>query len=210
MALTVVGTRNEQNLAAGASSTALRQGQRGQLIAGIVGGKYGEDTLSDQLFHGMTAVTGVAPGTAVGTTAAFALANASGSTKNLVILSARLGYVSGTLGAGVITWCRTAAGGAAVTGTAITAHNGRTGQGNAAVGLPFTTATLPATPTVFRVFGSLLPILATTANNPWILEDLVDGAIVVTPGAAVSLQFTGGAGATPLVVYSCNWLEVPI
>jgi len=49
------------------------------------------------LFHAATAATGVAPGTAIGTTAAFSLHNPLGSGVRLAILVASLAYISGTL-----------------------------------------------------------------------------------------------------------------
>ena len=192
----------------GGGKKAISAGQEGDILSNLYG-KYYEIVIRGMVYHATTAVTGVAPGTAIGTTAAYALENPAGSNKNLVILSGRMGYVSGTLGAGVITWvAQNNPSGAATTGTAITPVNAKL-DGPKGVGKPFTTATVPSAPAVTRVFGSLEASLATTAIAPWLLEDLVDGAIVVTPGTSIQLQATAAAGTTPLVVYSVTYTEVP-
>lgn len=183
-------------------------GQEGDLLANVYG-KYYELAIRGMLFHAATAVTGVAPGTAIGTTAAYALENPAGSNKNVVVIVGRMGYVSGTLGAGVIHWVsQNNPSAAATTGTAITPVNAKL-DGPKGVAKPFTTATVPASPAVTRVFGSLEASLATTAVAPWVIEDLVDGAIIVTPGCSVQLQATAAAGTTPLVAYSVTYAEVP-
>ena len=74
---------------------------------------------------------------------------------------------------------------------------------------PFTTATVPSAPKVMRVFGSLQASLASTAVAPWIIEDKVDGAIIVPPGCAAQLQATAAGGSSPLVVYSVSYRERP-
>lgn len=187
-----------------------RIGRGGELIISDLNPRYYEQAKRGNIYAAQTAVTGVAPGTAIGTTAAFALANPSGSGFDLVILQASLGYVSGTLGAGVINWVgHTNPAQAAVTGTAISVVAGRV-SGSAGVGKPLTTATVPASGTPFRNFASMGPALATTAVFPFAVIDSVDGAIIVAPGTAVSLQMTGGAGTSPLVTYACVWMEVPI
>ncbi len=183
----------------------------GSLVTALVSGKFREAVLRGKVFTGGTAATGVAPGTAIGTTAAFALANPAGSGSRLVVLRAVMGYVSGTLGAGVVHFVGSLNPvAAAVTGTAITAVNALLGSGKAAAGKAFTTATLPATPTVLRPFCSLLPMLATSVTQPWQVVDEVDGEFVLEPGAALSLESTAGAGTSPLVVFGMTWEEIDI
>lgn len=165
--------------------------------------------LEGNVFHAMTAVTGVAPGTSVSTTSAFTLHNPAGSGVNLVILEGRMGYVSGTLGAGVVTWnANTDDDAAAPTGTAITEVNALLGGSANANGRALTTATVPA-PTPIRPFCSLGASLATTAVQPWVAVDRVDGAIVVKPGCSISLHATAAAGSSPLVVFGVTWQEIP-
>lgn len=173
-------------------------------------GKYLESVLRGNCYVGGTAATGVAPGTSIGTTAAFTLFNPKGSGKALVVLRASVGYISGTLGAGVVHYVANVdPGAAAVTGTAIIPVNCLLSAATGA-GKPFTTATLPATPTVLRPWFSLSAFLASTAIQPFILatEDL-DGEFTIAPGSALSFEATAAAGATPLVVYGAMWEEVP-
>lgn len=199
-----------RNLTTGqVSEDAHRADHTGALVVSPFGGLY-DSSLFGRIFHGTTAATGVAPGTAIGTTAAFSLYNPAGNDVDLVVLMARLGYVSGTLGAGFVAWvANTNPAAAAVTGTAITAVNAKLGGGLAAKGKPLTTATLPAAPTLTRVAFNLQASLASTAVAPWVAEDNVDGAIVISPGCTISLEATAAAGTSPLVVYSVTWAEVP-
>ena len=163
------------------------------------------------LFHGQTAVTGVAPGTAVGTTGAQALYNPASSNKKLVISKAFMSYVSGTLGIGQVQWvAHDDPAQAAITGTAIVPVNAKVGSGDIAVGKLFTTATVPSSGKVFRPFTNLPPMLASSVNTPWRAEDNVDGAIVLLPGVGVSLQATAAAGTSPLVIFGMQWEEIPI
>lgn len=168
---------------------------------------YAIPVLRGNVFTGGTAATGVAPGTALGTTTAFTLANPRGSGVNLVVLRTSMGYVSGTLGAGVVHYlANTNENAAAVTGTAITVVNCLVG-GVGGRGLAFTTATVPVTPTVMRPFASLTALLASTAVQPYMVVDDVAGEFVVKPGCALSLHATAAAGSSPLVVFGMTWEE---
>ena len=159
-----------------------------------------------------TAATGVAPGTSVSTTHAFTLYNPVGSGVNLVVWRASVGYVSGTLGAGVIHYVGPTPGNAtAVTfSAAITPVNLLLNNARSATGRPGTTATVPANPLVLRPFGSMGASLASTAVQPWMLTENVDGEFVVTPGGYLSLHSTAAGGSTPLVVIGMSWEEVPV
>ena len=181
----------------------------GAQVVQLASGRFREAVLRGNCYAGQTAATGVAPGTAIGTGAAFALYNPAGSGKRLVILRATMAYVSGTLGSGFISWCAsTNVVAAAVTGTAITAVNCLIGGPSAAVGKPLTTATLPAAPTPVAPFCSMAPLLATSVVQPFQVVDEVAGGLVVDEGGAVSLQETGAGGTAPLVVFSVTWEEV--
>lgn len=201
-----------QNLAPGSTpSSGLRIDRTGGLVVVQGAAEYEEVALRLNSYWAQTAATGVAPGTAIGTGAAFALANPAGSGVNLILMQARMGYVSGTLGAGVVQYCASAnVVGAAVTGTAIAPVPALVGNGRQAAGKPFTTATLPAAPVPFAPFASLGASLATTAVQPWQVVDDLKGAICIAPGAAVSLQGTAAGGTTPLVVFGVLWLELPV
>lgn len=186
-------------------------GVDGSGAAYVVGvhGKYYEIALRGRLFVGGTAVSGVAPGTAIGTTGAFTLYNPLGSKTRLVVMRASMGYISGTLGAGVVNYlANVVPQAAAVTGTAITAVNCLIGSGQGANGKPLTTSTLPANPTVMRPFCSLTALLASTAVQPYVVTDDVDGEFIVDEGCALTLHATAAAGATPLVTFGMTWEEV--
>ena len=183
----------------------------GEALASALHGGLYEQTKRGNVYMGVTAVTGVAPGTAIGTTAAFALFNPLNSGFDLVILKASLSYLSGTLGIGFVNWIyHTAAvqAGAAVTGTAIAVVRGN-GANGVGVGKPLTTATVVAG-VLARPFANLPPMLASTVLTPWRVDDNVDGALVLPPGAAATLQATAAAGTSPLVIFGCTWEEVAV
>lgn len=207
MAQLIAGQVGAQSSGDGNSAT-LRAGRQGDLIVSHLNGRYYEQALRGNLFYAQTALTGVAPGTALGTTGAYTLYNPIASGKNLVVLEGVMGYISGTLGAGTVSWAaNTNPAAAAVTGTAIVPVNALLG-GAASVAAPKTTSTLPVAPTPIRTFASLQASLASTAVAPWAARDVVDGAIIVTPGCAVTLHATAAAGTSPLVVFGVLYEEI--
>ena len=178
-------------------------------INALVYGKYAEAVLRGIVWSGSTAATGVAPGTSVGTTAAFSLYNPIGSGVRLVVLRTTMGYISGTLGAGTVHYlANTNPSATATTGTAITAKNALLSDATSA-GRPFTTATIPS-PSLLRPFCSLQASLASTAVAPWYMVDDVDGEFIVPPGCTLSLHATAAGGSSPLVVFGMTWAEVTI
>jgi hypothetical protein len=189
------------------SQASVRQGRTGELIVQEYHAPLFQVTKEGGVFKAVTGVAGVAPGTALGATAGFALYNPANSGVNLVILSAKLAYISGTLGAGALYWAlNNAAAQAAPTGTAITPLNANSSTASAAA-KAFTTATLPASPVAFDLFCSLAPLLATTAVQPFVVEQDIKGGIIVLPGNILSLQAVATAGTAPLVAYSVTWEE---
>jgi len=168
--------------------------------------------MAGRVYSGATAAGGVAPGTALGTTGAYTLANPLGSGVYGVILQGSMGYLSGTLGAGFVSWNATVDPQLALpTGTAITELNmlvgGKRGSGEL---VALTTATITA-PVIIRPAWNLDASLGTTAGigvHP--LVDYVNGAIVVAPGASITLHGTAAAGLTPLVVFGTIWEEVEV
>lgn len=181
---------------------------RGQVVNSA--GAYAEISRQGRVFSGGTAVTGVAPGTAIGTTAACALYNPQNSGVDLVVLEATLAYLSGTLGIGFIHWiAHDSPTQAAITGTACVGVNARIDGVNNGKGSMLTTATVPSAGKVIRPFCNLPPMLATTVLTPWLHKDVVAGSISIAPGCGVSLQGTAAAGTSPLVVFGLLWAEVP-
>lgn len=178
----------------------------GALAVGKVQADLFDASKKRRLFSAYTAVSGVAPGTALGTTAAFALANPYDSGVDLVVHEGSVGYLSGTLGAGFIAYGSCGFSLTAVTGTAIVARPGLVGGGPGR-GKAFTTATV-ATPEIVRILANLQASLATSVTPPWAITDKVDGAIVIPPGCAVALEGVSAAGSTPLVILGMTWEEI--
>ena len=186
---------------------------QGDLVGADIYGKHYEAVRRGHIWAGSTAEAGVAPGTAIGTTAPFVLHNPQGSGVILSILQASMGYVSGTLGAGQVVWIAIQNVQLATpSGTAIVPRNCYIGgvRADASGARPLTTATI-ASPVILRPVFQLDASLATTASagtKPMV--DYVDGAILVFEGGTVGLQGIAAAGTTPLVIFGCIWAEVPI
>ena len=195
----------------GVTSQDVRHGRWGELIIQSGGGKYKEAVRRGNCYSGCTAQTGVAPGTALGTTAAHCLYNPVGSGKIFIVQEIGMGLISGTLGAGVvnITSDSVGAGAAVPTGTAITPRNRLIGSANTSSATYLTTATITTNAAkVIGVFCSLTQhVVATTAvNNEMIVRDM-DGSICIGAGGYITLHATAAAGSSPLVVFSICWEE---
>lgn len=171
-------------------------------------GPYADAVLRGRTYYAHSADE--APDASVDTAVPFTVYNPSGSGVNAVLLAGGIGYVSGTLGAGFQSWGVNIDKSAALpTGTAIVTVNALLGEG---IGKcrAFETVTLPVAPTLVRVFCTLDASLATSVVGPWNVTDWVDGAIVVTPGTAVSIAGASAAGTAPLLRFWACWEEVPV
>lgn len=155
--------------------------------------------------------TGQAPGTGIGTTAAFTLANPSASGKKLILLSMSVGYISGTLGAGVLAllahFSTTGAITAPADGTAITPTNMLLGSDRASDANVRFNNTVPASGLMIRALCSLDATLATSVVGPWQVIDYVNGEVVIGPGQAVSAQGIAAGGTSPLLTIGAVWAE---
>lgn len=192
------------------TNPALRSTQLGALVTQSVSGKYAEAVARGNVYAGATAATGVAPGTALGTTAAFALYNPAGSGKRFVVQTLSMGQISGTLGAGVV-WITSDNSATAVpTGTAITPRNRLIGSGNASVATCLTTATI--TTNAAKMIGILCSlneaVIATTAVNNEVITRDMDGEVQLQEGCLMTIHATAAAGTSPLVVFCATWEEV--
>ena len=172
-------------------------------------GRFHDAVKSGQCWYAHTAAGGVAPGTAVGTTAGFALENPMHSGYGVSVLQISVGYVSGTLGAGFISVTSGEQQDARATGTAIVTRNAQVGNRDQSRSFPFTTATVVAGDLV-RCLFTLGAALATTATFPSSAVDNVDGGMLVMPGVRIALEATAAAGTTPLAVYSVLFNEVKL
>jgi hypothetical protein len=198
-------------VADGATSLqAPRTGRMSEAIVGQCHGKYYEASSRGRMYQAQTAATGVAPGTALSTTAAFCLYNARASSYRFAIAKLGLGYISGTIGAGTIHIIGLGSTTAVPSGTAITARNLSLGMSNSSVSTALTTATVST-----QAAGQIGILCATDAFtaasssngfNP--VEKDVDGMIVVDAGCAMCLHGTTAAGSSPLVVFDATWEEI--
>lgn len=211
MSETLTGRVGPVYTADGVASQPIRQGRFSELVVGQVGGKYREATIRGNVYSAQTANTGVAPGATISTTGSFTLYNPKGSGKRLVVQKLWMGYVSGTLGAGLVAICtNNDATAAASTGTAITPVNRDVGSANNSVATPLTTSTLPAAPTPIGVLCSLDAFAGGGALTPFVVEKDIDGEIVIEPGCGLTLRGLAGAGTSPLVVFGATWEEVAL
>ncbi len=202
-----VGTYVGEIFGALGTSQSERQLQNGSMATSNYSGRFYEAARAGRLFHadfGVTA-TGIAIN-GIGTAAGVALYNPTGTGVNLSLISVRLGMVSSTLILGTVLHALNVnLSAAATTGTACpNVVPGLAGSGVSPAGKALYTATLPANPTPAREFFYKQPTIAT--GNSFVLEDLLDGAINLAPGATWSL-FTVGNDTSPLWKVSCTWIE---
>lgn len=193
----------------GAQATA-RLDKTGAIVIAQGHGGYTEAAARGVIMEVANAIAGVAPGTTLTTTPPLCLWNPPSSGKNLSVLKASMGYVSGTFGAGSILL-------AAVlsqttvpsTGTELTPLSSLLGMPRG-VGRAFTGSTLASVPQIIRPLFSFGAILATSVFQPTDCVDVLDGSIVVTPGTCLCMQGLATAGAAPLALFSFTWEEIPI
>lgn len=193
----------------GPSSQDVRQDAHGALVNQPAGGKYKEAVKRANVYSACTAATGVAPDTALGTTAAFCLHNPTGSGKRLIIHRISMGLISGTMGAGTIWVCSSSAGDAVPTGTAITPRNRDVGSSNTSSATALTTATITTNAAkMIDVFCSITEEVVATATGPTeVVTKDYEGEIVIEPGYNITLHSTAAAGSSPLVVFAVSWEE---
>jgi len=190
--------------------SSLRSGYSAELMVSMARGLYFDACIRGSMMESCNAVAGVAPGTAFSTTPPFALWNPPSSGKNLALVKLFLGYVSGTLGAGVInlgiissqTTVPTTGTELTPVCTLINAPRG--------VGRSFTGSTFTSAPTILRPVWSTGAALASTAGFPIEITEVLDESIIVTQGSAVALQGTAAAGTSPLVILGMAWEEIDV
>lgn len=190
-----------------------RVDKTGALVVTGYGGDYGEASMRQLTYSAADQGTGVAPGTALDTTAELVLYNPSGNNMRFRIQKVSLGYVSGTLSSGTIYHC-------CIISTAQTAPSGGTlltntcldiGSGAVGTGVCRTGATVASGVKVIRPFVTIAPSLATSVFAPDSIVEDIKGEFVVEPGASYQLQSVmAGAGTSPLVSLGVTWTEEPI
>lgn len=206
---TVQGLVGPQSKADGTFAPA-RLDKTAALVVQNAHGKYHEAAARGKLFIASIGVAGVAPGTALSTSPALTLWNPSNSGILVSIKQVFVGYVSGTLGAGMLVHAQNASQVAAPTGgtelTVLAAILNST-KGSARA---FTGSTISATSTLVRASMAMGAALATTATFPSITMDEVDGAIVVPAGVAWCYQGVAAAGTSPLLTFSVVYEEIAV
>jgi hypothetical protein len=188
-----------------------RTAKTGELVVSQAHGKYFEASHRGVLFAACEQGSGVAPGTALGTTAALVLYNPQGSGKRLSIKKVAVGYISGTLGAGTLYHCinNSATQTAPSSGTALTPVASDVGNTATPVGQARAGATV-GQPVAYRPFVTLSAELASTASPMQDLYEDIDGEIVLEPGTSYQLQSVAAAGSTPKITAGVTWDEITI
>lgn len=186
-----------------------RLGQHGDLIVAHGKGRLAEPSARSEIFVVSNAVAGVAPGTALSTTPPISLYNPFGSNRLLSILKVACGYVSGTLGAGLLAYAQVTDAAAPTGGTDLTPVCGKLGVADVGVAKAGTGHTVDATPTIIRPSGiNFGAFLASTAELPPVLVDNVDGEITVGEGKTFVVEGIAAGGSSPLVIISIAYQEL--
>lgn len=194
---------------AASAQAVLRGDKTGALVIANTHGQFNESAVQGAIMYGCNAVAGVAPGTAPSTTPPLTLWNPPASGKNLSITKVSVGYVSGTLGAGnIIIGAIPSQTTIPSGGTEITPQCSLVGAPRG-VGRVFTGSTVTAAPAPLRPVFNMGAFLATQAMAPQDCDVLIDGGIIVPPGAAVALQGVAAAGTSPLVILGITYEEIP-
>lgn len=160
---------------------------------------------TDQVYVASTQA-GVATSTGLNTTqTGFTLTNPAGSGVNLVLLDVTVACTTAPAAAATIVYAANVNPvAAAVTQTTpLTVRPAVLGKTSTGAGLAASAVTLPAAPVVVRALGG--PVGATTISPPY-LRDEVNGALVIAPGSAISLNSLTTAISA---VISVVWREVP-
>lgn len=206
MALTFVGTVGEQFLQDGASPPAgFREGRLGELMISETRGRYAELTSRGRVFlaanQAATALS-LLSATATG----LILTNPAGSGKNLELLEICIALATAPAGVATIALAANVntVAAAVVHGTPLIVRPALLGSSATPVGLVDGAATLPAAPVVVRGIGGG-PVATGSVTAPFI-KDEVAGAIMLSPGTAISLSaFTTAIS----VIASFTWAEYP-
>jgi hypothetical protein len=147
-------------------------------------------------------------GTALTATAVtLTLFNPAGSGKNLVLMQTTVAIVTATTAGFLVYAINGTVGQAAPSATTPLAsgiQNALVGGGASPVGAVYSAATLPAAPVARRVLAG---IISTTPGGVHTIVDNVDGAIVLGPGMALTVQ---GVTSNATGVISYLWEEVTI
>lgn len=182
-----------------------RAGKTGEGIVGFAHAQYSEAASRGKLYTacGQAEITF---GTGLTSTAVtFTLFNPLGSPVDLHVLNCGITVRTATT-AGHLVWAANInpAAAAPATNTELAVRNCKL-NGSAGYGIAYSATTLPATPVAIRTAG-YAGVISATAGAAGIIRDYVDGAIVLAPNTAVTIQGITIAGTG---IIDMLWEEVP-
>jgi hypothetical protein len=190
--------------------SAHRLDKTGALVTGNAHGWWHEAASRGKLFIASIGAAGVAPGTALSTSPALTIWNPAQSGIHVSILQVFVGYVSGTLGAGMMVHAYNPSQATAPSGG--TAISPTSALLNTASGIAkaYTGSTISATSVLLRPSMNLGAGLASTAAFPSLVMDEVAGGIVIPAGAAWCYQGIAAGGSTPLISIGVVYEEITL
>jgi len=192
-----------------------------EMLVAELHGKYYQQCLRGNVFHGATAAAGVLIPVQSTTGPTFAVWNPPGSGKNVELIAAYYGWVSTTGAPANISYNNLNAPGSAVGGTGApvtaatfgTPKNGLLGAGKTSVTLFVpATATLTAAGTLLGTNGmsQLTTTGASTTGSGWFtMTEWFDGSIIVPPN---NFFYPTSENTAELSVFNIRWVwaEVPV
>ena len=204
MALVVL--TGKHNNADGSTTSNLRGGREGGLVVTPAGAPFAQNSRDGRTFMA-SMQAGASIGTALTATASTCtLYNPAGSGVIISLLHVGVGITTAPASSSVATLVASYHGNTLpITNTDLTIRSARIGRnatgGNSRV-KAYSATTLPATPVVLRVIGSIQATGGTESTN---LCDNVNGAITIEEGGNITLQCIGGAVSG---IVSMTWEEV--
>lgn len=187
----------------------LRLSKNGSLIVDTGVAEYYESMSRGKLFIASSAVTGVAPGTALSTTPPFVLFNPPDSGVIATLVDIECSFQSGVLGAGNIVLAQAVGQRITTFGTDLLPLPAGVGINGRPACRALQAPTLSVTPSMVRSLWYTGAFVTNTTLYFGQARKDVAGMFGILPGGVLCLQEVGGAGATPLVIFSMSWIEVP-
>lgn len=193
-----------------ADSQAINQrvGRTGETITQASGGSNKERVRRGGMYFACDQGAGVAPGTALGTTAMLVVYNPQNSGVLAIIRRVWAPYFSGTLGTGNLYHClnSTATQTAPSGGTTLANTPALASNANASVCVVRTGATV-VQPVAIAPLSYLAPELASSVSSPQQTYEDTEDAIQLLPGTSYQLQGVAAAGTSPKLTPAVLWEE---
>ena len=188
-----------------------RGGRFAEQITLASGGSNKERVRRGACYYACDQGAGVAPGTALGTTAMLVAYNPQNSGVLVVLRRAYAEYFSGTLGTGNLYHClnQTTTQTAPSGGTLLANSPALGGNANTSVCVVRTGATV-VQPVAIAPFVYLPPELATSVSAPQATVEDFDDGVQLLPGTSYQMQAVAAAGTTPKLTPAIFWEEQPL